>query len=221
LSATPIPNARHVAHLAAALALMAMLIVACDGNDDATQPAPSTPEEPAARTVETPPSSQLDSSEPCQYLATSISDELSRWVGSDEILNAPIAETRLGAQPEGGIPGILADGCIWEVQGPDGGHVGVAVERFTNIDMTQLATLAAEASVIPSELAGGNNRWDIPASSDSPSGAVLVGGADELVVVRVESYSDNADRTFVATTLDGAGGFFAAVGDQVVASLLD
>jgi len=147
--------------------------------------------------------------------------ELSRWAGSDDITNAPIAETRLGTQPDGGIPGVLTDGCVWEVRGPDGGHVGVAVERFVDVDMASLAALATDAGVTPNELDDGQNRWDIPASDDSPSGAVLIGDAGRLVVVRVESYSDNADRTFVVGTLAGSDRFFSAVGDAVAASPTD
>jgi hypothetical protein len=90
-----------------------------------------------------------------------------------------------------------------------------------DIDTTLLANLAIEAAITPSQLADGRNRWDIPASADSPSGAVLVGDARQLVVVRVESHSDNADRTFVAGTLTGADRFFAAIGDAVAAAQPD
>lgn len=173
----------------------------------------STPKKPSENSP--------DTSEACEYLASSITAELNLWAGSDDITNAPIAETRLGPQPDDGIPGNLSDGCVWEVRGPDGGHVGIAVERFVDVDTTQLAALAAGVAVEPSELDDGRSRWNISASDDSPSGAVLIGDARELIVVRVESYSDNADRTFVVGTLDGSDRFFLAVGDAIAASQPD
>jgi hypothetical protein len=154
-------------------------------------------------------------------LASSIAAELTLWAGSGDVTNASIGEARLGPQPDGGIPGVLTDGCVWEVRGSDGGHVGVAVERFVDVNMTLLANLAADAAVLPSELDDGRSRWDIPASDDSPSGADLVGDAGQLVVVRVESYSDNSDRTFVVGTLDGSDRFFTAIGDKIVAAQPD
>jgi len=198
---------------------MVLLLAACSNTTEIAQTASTMSEFSTSSTMlQAPSATELDSSGTCRYLATSIPVELSRWVGSDDIANAPIGETRLGPQPDGGVPGVLTDGCVWEVRGPDGGHVGVAVERFVDIDIARLADLSADAAVTPSELADGRNRWDTPASNDSPSGAVLVGDASELVVVRVESHSDNADRTFVAGTLDGADRFFTAVGDEIVAS---
>ncbi len=215
---TPL-TARHVGRAAAALAATAILLTACSDTDDAAGPA--TSESTQSTTQPEPSDSALDTSEPCAYLASAITSELATWAGSDDVSNAPIGETRLGPQPDGGIPGFLEDGCVWEVRGPDGGHVGIAVERFVDVDMTQLAALAADAEVTPSALGDGRNRWDIPASDDSPSGAVLVGDAGQLVVIRVESYSDNADRTFIVDTLAGSDRFFLAVGNTLAESQPD
>ena len=193
---------------------MLTFMTACSDTNDLTQSASAT----SSTAPQALPSSALDSSDACRYLASSMVAELVGWAASDAITNAPIAETRLGTQPDGGIPGDLTEGCVWEVRGTDGGHIGVAVERFVNVDIASLAAMATDAGVTPNEVNDGRNRWDIPASDDSPSGAILIGDADELVVVRVESYSDNADRTFVIGTLEGSDRFFSAVGDAVEAS---
>lgn len=159
-----------------------------------------------------------DSSDPCTYVAAAITEGLTEWTASDDIMSAPIAGTRLGPQSDGGVPGVLVDGCIWEVHGPDGGHIGVAVERFTDVDMDALAAMSAAAAVTPLTLADGQTLWDVPPSGDSPSGAVLIGDSTQLVVIRVESYSDNLERTFLIGTLGGSERFFRDAGDAVEAS---
>lgn len=201
----------------AALALVGLVTAGCGDGHAVSSSAPTTsPTSTSSR--RTSPVPGLDNSEACRYLASILTAELIRWSGSEKIVNAPVAGTRLGSQPNGGVPGILMDGCVWEVRGPVGGHVGVAVERFTDVDMGVLATMTADEAVTSTALAGGGRRWDVPASGDSPSGAVVVGDSRELVVVRIESHSDEPGRTFLIGILGGADPFFKAVGDAVAAS---
>ena len=108
---------------------------------------------------------------------------------------------------------MLVDGCVWEVRGESGGHLGVAVERFTAVDMDALAAQAEEDGITPDPLSGGRQRWHIPGGGNSPSGAVIVGGSNDLVVVRLESFSDSEGRDFLSDVVDGDDQFFRAVGD--------
>lgn len=181
------------------------------------EPVSTAPEQTIPATT-VPSTSRLDISDPCTYLEDVVTSGLTRWTGSEDILSAPIAGTRLGPQPDGGVPGVLVNGCIWEAHGPNGGHIAVAVERFTDVDIDALMAMSVAATVTPRTLASGLTRWDVPPSGDSPSGAVLVLSGTQLVVIRVESHSDNLDRTFLIGTLEGSEQFFRAVGDAVEAS---
>lgn len=196
------------------IALLGLAVTGCEGDTGVSggggTAAPETP-----TTAESP---RLDTSDACSFIASPITAELARWTGSDDIVNAPIAETRLGLQPSGGVPGIMVDGCVWEVRGPTGGHIGVAVERFASVDMDELTAMAADESMEADLLSDGRWRWRVPPSGESPSGAVVVGDSTYLVVVRLESYSDNAVRTYLAEARSGSAQFFDAVGDAVEAS---
>ena len=108
---------------------------------------------------------------------------------------------------------MLLDGCVWEVRGESGGHIGVAVERFTAVDMDALVALAEEEEITPDPLPDGRQRWHIPGGDSSPSGAVIVGSSDDLVVVRLESFSDSDSRDFLSDVVDGDDQFFRTVGD--------
>lgn len=190
--------------------LAATTCVACDtGSDD----------EPTA--VTSPPTSSddtgatLDTSEPCLFLSDVVSSALTDWTSTDKILNAEITGSRLGTQPEDGIPATLVDGCVWEARGAAGGHIAIAVERFQAVDLDGVAALAEQGGFAATELADGRLRWDVPPQPGSPSGAVIVGDSEALVAVRVESHSDDPDRNFLAAADEGAGGFFDAVGDAI------
>ncbi len=78
--------------------------------------------------------------------------------------------------------------------------------------------MAADNSIEPDRLSDGRWRWTIPPSGESPSGAVVVGDSSQLVVVRVESFSDDPARTVIADTRDAAAHFFDAIGDALEAS---
>jgi len=201
------------------VALLGFLVAGC--MDDTGASANGTTSEPDTSAITTPlapTASALDGSDACAYIASTITIGLAHWASSQNIVNAPIAETRLGLQPEGGVPGIMVDGCVWEARGTSGGHIGVAVERFTSVDMDELAGMASDESIQAEQLTGGRSRWNVPPSGESPSGAVLIGDDSHLVVVRLESYSDNIAGTFLATVRNGSEEFFKTIGDTVEAS---
>ena len=152
--------------------------------------------------------------EVCRLVAATIETELRRWADADEVTQAPIAEEFLGPQPADGVPGVLTDGCVWEVRGRTGGHIGVAVERFSEVDMAAIKTMGLDAGVEPTESAGGTRIWHVPPSGGTPSGAVLSGDREHLVVVRVESYSET-DSGGTLGDDERAERFFRVVGDAI------
>lgn len=212
------PPTIHIRSLALGIALLGLVMTGCDGGSgvsgDRGTAAPGTPTTAPPST----PVSALDTSDACSFIASTIIAELTRWTGSDDIVNAPIAETRLGPQPDGGVPGNMVDGCVWEARGATGGHIGVAVERFASVDMDGLIAMAADESMEGDRLNDGRWRWNVPPSGESPSGAVVVGDDTYLVVVRLESYSDNAARTYLDEARSRSATFFEVVGDAVEAS---
>jgi hypothetical protein len=175
-------------------------------------PSPTTSEPPAPTEEE---AAARSAGDVCRLAASTIDTELRRWAGAEDVTAAPTAEGRLGPQPDDGVPGVLIDGCVWEVRGSAGGHIGVAVERFVGVDMTAVAIMARDAGVEPTESADGTRSWHVPPSGETPSGAVLVGDHEHLVVVRVESYSETDSGAPLGDD-ERAERFFRAVGDAVL-----
>lgn len=179
-----------------------------DAATAAPDPTASEPSEPTEEVARAP-------GDVCRLVASTIEVELRRWAGADDdITQAPIAEGRLGPQPDDGVPGVLVDGCVWEVRGPAGGHIGVAVERFSEVDMSAIETMGRDAGVEPTGPADGARSWHVPPSGGTPSGAVLVGDREHLVVVRVESYSESDSGAPLGDD-QRAERFFQVIGDAI------
>ena len=178
--------------------------------DEAAAPEPEEPEssEASGEQVARAPG------EICRLAAPTIETELRRWADADDVTQAPIGKELLGPQLADGVPGVLTDGCVWEVRGRTGGHIGVAVEQFTEVDMAAIETMGRDAGVEPTESAEGTRTWHVPPSGGTPSGAVLVGDSDHLVVVRVESYSETDSGTVLGDD-ERADRFFRVVGDAI------
>jgi hypothetical protein len=182
-----------------------------DEAEDAATTAPDpTASEPAEPTEEV----ERAPGDVCRLVASTIEVELRRWAGADDVTQAPIATERLGPQPDDGVPGVLVDGCVWEVRGPAGGHIGVAVEHFSEVDMAAIETMGRDAGVEPTGSADGARSWHVPPSGETPSGAVLVGDREHLVVVRVESYSESDSGAPLGDD-ERAERFFQVVGDAI------
>lgn len=173
----------------------------------APDPTPAEPSEPTEEVARAP-------GEVCRLVASTIELELRRWADADDVTQAPIAEELLGPQTDDGLPGVLVDGCVWEVRGPVGGHIGVAVEQFSEVDMAAIETMGRDAGVEPTGTADGSRYWHVPPSGGTPSGAVLVGDHEHLVVVRVESYSETDSGAPLGDD-ERAERFFQVVGDAI------
>lgn len=204
------------------LVLAVLLLVWAAGcADDAAEQQPPAAQSPTTSEPAAPTEEDAAAAEParapgdvCRLAASTIDAELRRWSGAEDVVAVPIAEGRLGPQPDDGVPGVLIDGCVWEVRGSAGGHIGVAVERFTEVEMTAVATMARDVGVEPAESADGTRSWHVPPSGGTPSGAVLVGDHEHLVVVRVESYSETGSGAPLGDD-ERADRFFRAIGDAV------
>ncbi|MFC5382287.1 hypothetical protein [Aquipuribacter nitratireducens] len=105
---------------------------------------------------------------------------------------------------------------MWEVIGADGGHIGVALERQQHMDVDALREHAAAAGLTPQETTDSRLRWGVPEVAGHISGGVMLGEGTDLLVLRVESSSDDLERVFRADAATRSAAFLERMGKVLV-----